>query len=61
MAAVSPQLAVVPVGPDNNNLPRPQALSRLEAAGARILRTDLDGDILFSYDGERIGVKTVKK
>lgn len=61
LAAVSPQLAVVPVGPDNNNLPRPQALSRLEAAGARILRTDLDGDILFSYDGEHIGIKTAKK
>lgn len=54
--AVSPQLAVVSVGPDNNNLPRSEALARLEAAGAEILRTDMDGDILLSYNGERIGI-----
>lgn len=55
--AVSPQLAVVSVGADNNNLPRSEALARLEEAGAAILRTDLDGDVILSYDGERIGIQ----
>ncbi len=57
LRAVSPRLAVVSVGPDNNRLPRSQALERLEGAGARILRTDIDGDILLTYDGEYIGIR----
>lgn len=61
MEAVSPQIAVVSVGPDNNNLPRSEALARLEAAGASLLRTDIDGDIIISYNGERIGVEKSHK
>lgn len=61
LQAVSPQLAVVSVGPDNNDLPRPETLARLEAAGARILRTDLDGNTVISYNGERIGVQAGAK
>jgi len=56
LEAVSPQLAVVSVGLDNNDLPRSETLARLEAAGAEILRTDIDGDIIISYNGERIGI-----
>lgn len=59
--AVRPQVAVISVGPDSNGLPREGPLSRLEDAGARIYRTDLDGDIIFSFDGETIFVDTVKQ
>ena len=55
--AVSPRLAVVSVGADNNNLPRQEPLSALEKAGAYVLRTDLDGNLLFSYNGERISIR----
>lgn len=55
--AVSPRLAVVSVGEDNNNLPRTEPLETLEKAGAYILRTDLDGNLLFSWNGEKISVK----
>lgn len=52
--AVLPQVAVVSVGPDNNDLPRDEPLARLEAAGAQIFRTDMDGDLVFSFNGSDI-------
>lgn len=55
--AVSPRLAVVSVGADNNNLPRKEALSALEEAGAYVWRTDLDGSLLFTYNGKKIYVR----
>ena len=55
--AVSLRLAVVSVGADNNNLPRQEPLSALEKVGAYVLRTDLDGNLLFSYNGERISIR----
>lgn len=57
---VSPQYAAISVGPDRNDLPREDVLSRLEEAGAKIYRTDVDGDILFAYDGKNLTVKTEK-
>lgn len=57
---VSPQYAAISVGPDRNDLPREDVLSRLEEAGAKIYRTDVDGDILFAYDGKELTVKTEK-
>lgn len=54
LEAVSPELAVISVGPDNSRLPREEALSRLEKAGAKIYRTDTDGDLVFSWDGEQL-------
>lgn len=50
--AVSPQWAVICVGPDRNNLPRQEILVRLEKAGALVFRTDLDGTLRFVYEGE---------
>jgi competence protein ComEC len=44
--AVSPAVALVPVGADNSyGHPHPALLERLERSGARILRTDTDGDV----------------
>lgn len=46
LAAVAPTVALVSVGADNDyGHPDPALLARLAAAGARILRTDVDGDI----------------
>lgn len=60
--AVSPQIAVVSVGPDRSGLPRQEPLARLERAGARVFRTDLDGTLVFSYDGEKtVTVKTSRQ
>ena len=56
LKAVTPELAVISVGPDNSNLPREETLSRLEAVGAEIYRTDTDGDLVFSWDGEQLSL-----
>lgn len=56
LEAVAPAYAVVSVGPDNSNLPREETLLRLEEAGATIYRTDTDGDLVFSWDGEQLSL-----
>ncbi len=54
LSRIRPEVAVVSVGERNPyGHPAPEALSRLEKAGARIFRTDFDGDILLtSFGGE---------
>ena len=56
LEAVTPVYAVVSVGPDNSNLPREETLLRLEEVGATIYRTDTDGDLVFSWDGEQLSL-----
>ena len=56
LEAVTPAYAVVSVGPDNSNLPREETLLRLESVGAEIYRTDTDGDLVFSWDGEELSL-----
>ncbi|MGI6255195.1 MAG: ComEC/Rec2 family competence protein [Acutalibacter sp.] len=56
LEAVTPKFAVISVGPDNSRLPREETLSRLEEAGAEIYRTDTDGDLVFSWDGEQLSL-----
>jgi competence protein ComEC len=52
--AVSPALAVVSVGTDNRfHFPRPEALARWTATGARVLRTD-GGAVRLLSDGEHV-------
>lgn len=58
LEAVSPQYAVVSVGPDNSQLPREETLRRLESVGATIYRTDVSGDLVFSWDGESLSLKS---
>ena len=58
LEAVSPKYAVISVGPDNSNLPREETLRRLESTGASIYRTDTDGDLVFSWDGEQLSLKS---
>ena len=54
-----PEVAVISVGEDNSyGHPSPEALKRLEAAGARIFRTDEDGEVILTYDDGKVGVRT---
>lgn len=49
---LKPEAAVISSGEDNRyGHPHPIVLERLREVGARILRTDLDGDILLRSDG----------
>lgn len=61
VAAVQPKLVVVPVGYRNRfGHPRADVLGRYAAAGARVLRTDLDGAItvrLAADDGDTTGAR----
>jgi competence protein ComEC len=61
LRAVKPRYAVITVGKDNEyGHPHRQTLSRLKKVGARILRTDEVGHIVFTSDGAKISVTTQK-
>lgn len=52
LAAVSPEIAVIQVGRKNRyGHPKQEVIDRLAAFGARVFRTDLDGDILLQSNG----------
>ncbi len=58
---VKPSLAVISVGARNHfGLPAPEVLQRLNAAGVTILRTDVDGQITISTDGQNLQIETCK-
>ncbi|GBF35306.1 late competence protein ComEC, DNA transport [Desulfocucumis palustris] len=53
-----PRLAVISAGKNNNfGHPDPQTLQLLEDLGVRVYRTDRDGAVVVSTDGEKIRVK----
>ena len=57
LAATHPTLALIGVGEDNDyGHPAPSTLARLREAGARVLRTDLDGtlEVELRLDGLRV-------
>jgi len=57
--AVSPQVAIISVGADNRyGHPNSAVIERLEDAGALVLRTDQQGTIALSTDGDRLWVET---
>jgi competence protein ComEC len=57
LAAVRPRLALVSVGAGNiYHLPTPAIMTRLEAIGAQVVRTDRVGTIIARTDGHRIRV-----
>ncbi|MBM7519714.1 ComEC/Rec2 family competence protein [Nocardioides nitrophenolicus] len=52
LTGLRPELALVSVGADNDyGHPSPEVVRALTAAGARVLRTDRDGDIAVVVDG----------
>jgi len=59
--AVQPGIAVISVGADNEyGHPSGSTMDTLAASGARIYRTDRDGTIRLSLDGERVVVATAR-
>jgi len=57
LEAARPPFAIISVGARNPfRHPTPEALARLEAAGARIYRTDRDGAIVIETDGMRLWI-----
>ena len=55
--AARPALAIISAGARNPfRHPAPEALARLEAAGARVYRTDRDGAVIVETDGVRLWV-----
>lgn len=57
LKAVSPKYAVIQVGEGNKyGHPTEQALSRLATIGAKVLRNDLNSDILFTINGREIKI-----
>lgn len=56
--AVKPKLAAVSVGDDTNHLPKKDALLRLAESGAKILRTDVSGTLIFTSSGKSVSVVT---
>ncbi|KKW42476.1 MAG: Metallo-beta-lactamase domain protein [Candidatus Magasanikbacteria bacterium GW2011_GWA2_56_11] len=57
VSAVAPRMAVVSAGKDNPyGHPSPRVVKRLERAGARVLRTDRDHDILLALTRDSVYV-----
>ena len=61
LRAVEPKYAVICVGANNTfGHPRQQIIERLNELGIAIKRTDLDGSIVFSTDGNELRLSTHK-
>jgi beta-lactamase superfamily II metal-dependent hydrolase len=54
LKAVSPKYAVICVGPNDDNDPQQETLNKLAAANVKVFRTDLDGTITATSDGNTI-------
>jgi len=62
LTAWPPELAVISSGRGNPfGHPAPEVLARLQAAGTRVLRTDLDGQIEVSTDGRHVTYSTYRQ
>ncbi|HEU0172767.1 MAG TPA: ComEC/Rec2 family competence protein [Blastocatellia bacterium] len=62
LEAVAPEAAVISVGAGNRyGHPAPQTLDRLQEAGVKIYRTDLNGEIAIVTDGNKFEIHTAKQ
>jgi len=58
---IKPKFAVVEVGIDNRlGHPNRRILKRIERIGAKLLRTDWDGNIVFKTDGKELSYELIK-
>ncbi len=61
LKAVAPIYAIISVGKDNDyGHPHAETLTKLNHAGIDMLRTDLNGTITFTTEGEELKVRTQK-
>lgn len=60
LSAVRPKLAVIEVGKNSYGHPTKEAIERLQAAGARVMRTD-KGDVVVRTDGRKWEVRNEQK
>ncbi len=59
LAEIRPEIAVISAGKNNRyGHPTEEAIDRCRKAGARIYRTDLNGEVIFTSDGKSVMVKT---
>ena len=58
LEAVCPQYAVISAGDDRNDLPRNAVLKRLADRNTAVFRTDRDGSVVFSTDGNEVRIIT---
>jgi beta-lactamase superfamily II metal-dependent hydrolase len=62
LRAVAPETAVICVGAGNDyRHPSGKTLGRLRAIGARVFRTDEDGDVTLESDGDRITFESARE
>jgi competence protein ComEC len=62
LKAVSPKYAVITAGINNDyNLPNGNTLNKLTKQGIQLYRTDLNGNIVATTDGNKITIKADKK
>ncbi|HZZ83120.1 MAG TPA: ComEC/Rec2 family competence protein [Anaeromyxobacteraceae bacterium] len=62
LRAVGPEYAVVSCGEGNSyGHPHAATVRRLERAGARVFRTDRDGDVVVRTDGRSVEMTTVRR
>jgi competence protein ComEC len=62
LKAVKPEVAVISDGAANRyGHPSPEAMARLKAAGVKVYRTDLQGEITITTKGEGYEIKTGKE
>ena len=61
LSAATPDYAVISCGENNKySHPNDEILIRLKNVGAEILRTDLKGDIVFTFENNEMGYETQK-
>jgi competence protein ComEC len=59
LSAAHPAIAAISVGRDNSfGHPSPEVIDRLQSAGVRVYRTDLDGAITATISGQSLSVST---
>ncbi|MBO0725096.1 MAG: MBL fold metallo-hydrolase [Blastocatellia bacterium] len=62
LEAVAPEAAVISVGAHNRyGHPAPETLDRLQKAGVKIYRTDLNGEITIISDGNKFEIQTARR
>lgn len=57
---VNPKYSVICVNTDRYNLPNNKTVKRLTSSGTKIYRTDLDGTIIISTNGDNLNIITQK-